>query len=61
MPKISEECVFTTKADQVQFSTPHENSVRIKNIKLTQEKATSLAWLVNSSAELEWKVVKKVD
>ncbi len=37
------------------------DSVRIKNLKLTQDQATSLAWLVNNddNAELEFQVKVK--
>ncbi len=59
MPEIENECTFYTKADQVQFQTQtNGDTIRIKNLKLTQEQATSFAWLVNAdgAAELEFQV-----
>ena len=49
MPEIDEVCVFETKADQVQFTTQtNGDTIRIKNLMLTQEQASSFAWLVNA-------------
>ena len=49
MADIDEECTFYTKTDQVQFHTQtNGDTIRIKNLKLTQSQATSLAWLVNA-------------
>ncbi len=59
MPEIENECTFYTKADQVQFQTQtNGDTIRIKNLKLTQKQATSFAWLVNAdgTAELEFQV-----
>ena len=59
MPEIEEECIFYTRADQVQFSTQtNGDTIRIKNLTLTQKQATSFAWLVNAdgTAELEFQV-----
>ena len=59
--EVESECIFTTKADQVQFNTQtNGDAIRVKNLNLTQAQATSLAWLVNSSVEIEWKIsIKK--
>lgn len=49
MATIKEVCRFTTKADQVQFHTQtNGDSVHIKNLILTRDQATTLAWLVNT-------------
>ena len=59
MAEVDEECVFLTRADQVQFHTQtNGDTIRIKNLKLTQKQATSFAWLVNAddTAELEFQV-----
>ena len=62
MPEIEDECIFYTKTDQVKFVTQtNGDSIRIDNLKLSQETATSMAWLVNSKYELEFQVkVKEV-
>ena len=60
--EIEEECIFTTKADQIRFQTQtNGDSIIIQNLKLTQSQATSLAWLVNAdgTAELEFQVKVK--
>ena len=62
MADVEEECVFLTRADQVQFHTQtNGDSVRLKNLKLTQAQATSMAWLVNAdgAAELEFHIKVK--
>ena len=62
MAEVEEECVFLTRADQVQFQTQtNGDNIRIKNLMLTQGQATSLAWLVNAddTAELEFQVKVK--
>ena len=59
MAEIDEECTFYTRADQVQFHTQtNGDTIRIKNLKLTQKQATSIAWLVNAddTAELEFQI-----
>lgn len=59
MADVEEECTFFTKADQVKFHTQtNGDNIRIKNLKLTQAQATSMAWLVNAdnTAELEFQV-----
>ncbi len=62
MPEVENECTFCTKADQVQFYTQtNGDKLYIKNLKLTQDQATSMAWLVNAdnNAELEFQVKVK--
>ena len=62
MAEVEEECVFHTRADQVQFHTQtNGDSVHLKNLKLSQAQATSLAWLVNAdgTAELVFQVKVK--
>lgn len=62
MAEVNEVCVFETKADQVQFSTQtNGDTIRIKNLILTQEQATSLTWLVNAddTAVLRFRVKVK--
>lgn len=62
MAEVEEELTFYTRADQVQFSTQtNGDTIRIKNLKLTQAQATSFAWLVNAdgTAELEFQVKVK--
>ena len=59
MAEVDEECTFYTGVDGVQFHTQtNGDTIRIKNLKLTQKQATSLAWLVNAdgTAELEFQV-----
>jgi hypothetical protein len=62
MAEIEEEVVFYTKADQIKFTTQTNGDVLFMHaLKLTQEQATSMAWLVNAdgNAELEFKVKVK--
>ena len=59
MAQIPETVTFFTKADQIKFMTQtNGDEIHILNLKLTQVKATSLAWLVNAdnNEELEIKV-----
>lgn len=59
MVEIEEECKFETRADQVELKTQtNGDMITIRHIKLTQEQATSLAWLVNAdgTAILEFTV-----
>ena len=59
MAEVDEECTFYTRADQVQFHTQtNGDTIRIKNLRLSQAQATSLAWLVNAdnTGELEFQV-----
>lgn len=62
MATIKEVCVFTTKADQVQFHTQTNGDfISIKNLKLSRDQATTLAWLVNTdnNAILKFRVKLK--
>ncbi len=60
MAEVEEEVIFHTKADQVQFTTQtNGDRLHMKNLKLNQGQATSIAWLVNAAnahLELEWQV-----
>lgn len=59
MAEVDEECVFHTRADQVKFITQtNGDSIHIKNLNLSQDKATSMAWLVNAdgTVELEFQI-----
>ena len=59
MAQIPEVVTITTKADQIRFLTQtNGDEIHIVNLKLTQVKATSLAWLVNAAnnEELEIRV-----
>ena len=59
MAEVEEECIFLTRADQVQFHTQtNGDTIRIKNLRLSQKQATSFAWLVNAddAVELEFQV-----
>ena len=60
--EVEEECIFHTRADQVQFTTQtNGDRLFMKNLKLTQGQATSIAWLVNAdnNVELEFQVKVK--
>ncbi len=60
--EIEEEVTFHTKADGIEFKTrTNGDTIFIHNLYLTQEQATSLAWLVNAdnNAELEFSVKVK--
>ncbi len=62
MAEVEEEVTFHTRADQVRFHTQtNGDNIHLKNLKLTQEQATSIAWLVNAdnNAELEFQVKVK--
>lgn len=62
MAEVEEECIFETKVDQVHFSTvTNGDKLNMKKLRLTQDQATSLAWLVNHSAVLEWSVKVKAE
>lgn len=53
MATIDEVCVFFTEADQVKFHTQtNGDNIHIKNLRLTQDQATTLAWLVNHKKHL---------
>lgn len=60
--EVEEEVTFHTKADQVKFATQtNGDNLNLKNLKLSQGQATSLAWLVNAdnNVELEWQIKVK--
>ncbi len=60
--EVEEECIFYTRADQVEFHTQtNGDSMFIKKLSLTQAQATSFAWLVNAddNAQLEFSVKVK--
>ena len=62
MAEVEEECTFYTRADQVKFHTQtNGDNIQIKNLKLSQNQATSLAWLINAdnNVELEFQVKVK--
>ena len=49
MAEINEKCEIETRADQIHFHTrTNGDKIYIKNLKLTQDQATNLAWLVNA-------------
>lgn len=61
MPEVEEELTFYTRADQVQFHTQtNGDSIHLKNLKLTQAQATSMAWLVNADGAIELEFQIKV-
>ena len=60
--EVEEEVIFHTKTDQVRFFTQtNGDKLNLKNLKLSQAQATSLAWLINADNqnELEWQVKVK--
>ena len=61
MPEVEEECIFHTKVDQVKFHTQtNGDNIHIKNLRLTQAQATSLAWLVNADGAVELEFTVKI-
>ena len=59
MAEVEEEVIFHTRADQVKFHTQtNGDQLNIRDLNLTQDQATSVAWLVNAddNAELEFQV-----
>ncbi len=61
MAEVEEEVIFHTIADQVRFSTQtNGDTIYLKNLKLTQAQATSLAWLVNADGNVELEFQVKV-
>lgn len=59
MAEVEEEVKFHTKADQVQFRTQTNGDyINLQRLILSQDQATSMAWLVNAdnNIELEWQV-----
>lgn len=62
MAEIEEECIFNTRVDQVRFHTrTNGDDIHVTGLKLTQEQAASLAWLVNHppSENLEFEIKVK--
>ncbi len=61
MPEIEEEVTFTTKADDVKFTTLTNagDVIIISRLNLNQGQAASLAWLVNHNGNLEFNVKVK--
>ena len=62
MAEVEEEVVFHTKVDGIEFKTRTTgDTIFIHNLHLTQEQATSFAWLVNAdnNVELEFQVKVK--
>lgn len=61
MAEINEICVFEVGVDQVLLSTrTNGDSLRVTGLRLTQEQATSLAWLINSGEETRLKIRIKI-
>lgn len=59
--QVNETCEFETKADQIRFRTQtNGDRIHIEGVHLTQEQATSLAWLVNADDNAILKVEIKV-
>lgn len=59
MATVNEVVTFNTKPDQLHFSTrTNGDELHILNLKLDQDQATSMAWLINSDEghELEVKI-----
>ena len=62
MVELEEEVIFETITDQVEFNTrTNGDLVLIKELRLTQTQAASLAWLVNHdpSVTLQFEVKVK--
>ena len=50
MPEISETCEFEAKADEIELITKtNGDAIKITGLHLTQEQASSLAWLINDT------------
>ena len=63
MAEIIEDCKFETRTDQVRFTTmTNGDRVTMRVLELSQEQATSLAWLINSPPDtvLKWRVRVKI-
>ena len=54
MAEVEERVEFYTRADQVKFVTQtNGDKIIIDKLDLTQDQATSLAWLVNADNQVE--------
>ena len=61
MPEVTDKCTFELTADQIEFRTQTNGDfVYLKGLRLTQEQATSLTWLINSGEETVLKIRIKV-
>ncbi len=61
MAEVSEICEFETTTDQIEFRTrTNGDEIRIRGIHLTQEQATSLAWLINADENAVLKIEIKL-
>lgn len=57
MAQVAETVTFYTKADQIHFQTrTNGDELHILNLKLDQDQATSVTWLINSDDEHELEV-----
>ena len=57
MPEIEDELKFSVGADKVRFVTrTNGDELLIRGIDLTQQQAATLAYLVNSDKDVEFKV-----
>lgn len=53
MPEIEEEVQFNTTTDQMDFNTKtNGDRLIISDLRLTKEKAATMAWLVNHTQDL---------
>jgi hypothetical protein len=60
MAEIEEEVTFEVHQDQSRLTTrTNGDSLLLNPLKLTQEQATSLAWLINSGNTIEFQVKVK--
>lgn len=61
MPEIEEEVTFCTGVDAIEFKTrTNGDTIFIHKLHLSQEQATSLAWLVNADGNVELEFQIKV-
>lgn len=60
MAEVEEEVTFTVEVDGAKLTTQSNgDTLMLNNLILNQGQATSLAWLVNSKAKLEFQVKLK--
>lgn len=60
MPVIGENCEFFTTGDKIVFRTNAEDDkIEMRELNLTQEEASVLAWLINCGEELKVEIKKK--